>query len=119
MSKKNLLSDLLSTAQTAEESISEKGAIPATDENAEAPEHVISKNEKTPSDKKNLTVFFNRREDKSTEPTRLPEPIHRKLKLISLASGISIEALVANIIENMLHDREKEINTFLKKNLNV
>ena len=116
---KNPLTDLLTKAQTAEESLSNKGAVPTNDENADTPEYVISKNEKNPSDKKNLTNFFNRREDKSTEPTRLPELIHRKLKLISLASGVSIEALVANIIENMLQDREKEINTFLKKNLNV
>ena len=112
----NPLSNLLSNAQSAEESLSNKGAVPI---NEEAPELVISKNEKTPSDKKGLTVYFNRREDKSTEPTRLPELIHRKLKLISLASGISIEALVANMIEKGLQDNEKEINAFLKKKLNL
>ena len=119
MNKKNPLSNLLSNAQMTEESLSDKSAVPTNDENAETPELVVSKNEKAPSDKKNLTVFFNRREDKSTEPTRLPEPIHRKLKLISLASGVSIEALVANMIEKCLQDNEKEINTFLKKNLTL
>ena len=117
MSKNNPLSNLLTKAQTAEESLSNKGAVPTNEENEETSELIISKNEKTPSGKKGLTVYFNRRVDKSTEPTRLPELIHRKLKLISLVSGISIEALVANIIEEMLKDNEKEINIYLKKNL--
>ncbi len=115
MSKKNPLNDLLSNAQTAEDLLPEKGAVPPT----KIVEHATKKNENIYSEKKDLNVYFNRREDKSTEPTRLPEHIHKKLKLLSLASGTSIEALTANIIEKILQDNKKEINSYLKKNLNI
>ncbi len=118
MKKKNSLSNLLTLAKEVESASSEKSAsiptnLPIDDHNLISPS--ASKEEKSNSSK-DLNVYLSRRNNKSTEPTRLPVDIHKRLKMISVVAGISIEALVANIIEKMLQDNEKEINAYLKKN---
>jgi len=59
--------------------------------------------------------YLHKRDKESLEIVRVPSSVHQKLKLISVISGISINALISNILDDVLLSNEKDISKILKR----
>jgi predicted DNA-binding protein len=57
------------------------------------------------------------RKIQASEIIRVPRHLHKTLKLLSTVTGISMGAIVANIIEGVLTSNEKEITKIIKAGL--
>lgn len=62
-----------------------------------------------------IEFLFDNRKVEKLEVTRIPTELHKKLKLLSLASGTSVTAMMSNILYDFFDENGKDINNYIKK----
>lgn len=62
-----------------------------------------------------IEFLFENRKVEKLEVTRIPTELHKKLKLLSLASGTSVTAMMSNILYDFFEENGKEVNNYIKK----
>ena len=68
---------------------------------------------------KKFSDYLDERKIRESEVIRISREAHKKLKQISVATGISLHVLASNIIEDICSTHSKEIQTILRKYMNM
>lgn len=67
--------------------------------------------------KKGLEILLNKREVNDSDAVRLPRELHRELKILAGLSGISMTAMLGNLVESFINENKKEIISYKRKYL--
>lgn len=67
--------------------------------------------------KKSANFIFQDRKDGIFEQIRIPEEIHKRLKILSTVQGTSMTVMVANILDDALKEYEKEISKIIRSGI--
>lgn len=78
-----------------------------------------SKTEESKVGGKKFSEYLEERKLKNTEVIRISSETHRKLKQIAMATGLGMHNIANNILEDILTSHNKEIQTILKKYMNI
>lgn len=104
--------------EPTKESTSKETVTPEMNAPEETSPSVSEKVNKSIREKK-FSDYLDERKIRESEVIRISREAHKKLKQISVATGISLHVLASNIIEDICSTHSKEIQTILRKYMNM